>query len=81
MALGRHLVAAHIRSVGWAVPLLFAGSPTILSGQGHDPVSLIIRSDDLIIRSDDRPTHFVSRADRQARPPGHAKTRRMRTPP
>src|SRR3989442_15328951 len=46
MALGRHLVAAHIRSVGWAVPLLFAGSPTTLSGQGHDPVSLIIRSDD-----------------------------------
>ena len=74
MALGRHLVAAHIRSVGWAVPILFAGSPPTLSGQGHDPVSLIIRSDD-------RPTHFVSRADRQARPPGHAKTRRMRTPP
>ena len=74
MALGRHLVAAHIRSVGWAVPLLFAGPPTILSGQGHDPISLIIRSDD-------RPTHFVSRADRQARPSGHAKTRRMRTPP
>jgi len=46
MALGRHLVAAHIRSVVWAVPLLLGGSPMSLPGQAPDPVSLIIRSDD-----------------------------------
>src|SRR5207248_4516808 len=46
MAPGRHLVAAHIRSVGWALPLLFGGSPLSLPGQARDPVSLIIRSDD-----------------------------------
>src|SRR5947208_1991432 len=46
MAPGRHLVAAHIRSVGWALPLLFGGSPMSLPGQARDPVSLIIRSDD-----------------------------------
>src|SRR3989442_13263125 len=42
----RHLVAAHIRSVVWAVPLLLGGSPMSLPGQAPDPVSLIIRSDD-----------------------------------
>jgi len=46
MAPGRHLVAAHIRSVVWALPLLFGGSPLSLPGQAPDPVSLIIRSDD-----------------------------------
>src|SRR6266550_5848739 len=46
MALGRHLVAAHIRSVVWAVPLLLGGSPMSLPGQARDPISLIIRSDD-----------------------------------
>src|SRR5437867_9292533 len=46
MALGRHLVAAHIRSVVWAVPLLLGGSLMSLPGQAPDPVSLIIRSDD-----------------------------------
>src|SRR5439155_13999415 len=46
MAPGRHLVAAHIRSVVWALPLLFGGSPLSLPGQARDPVSLIIRSDD-----------------------------------
>src|SRR5438445_10354262 len=46
MALGRHLVAAHIRSVVWAVPLLLGGSPMSLPRQAPDPVSLIIRSDD-----------------------------------
>src|SRR5947199_5479038 len=46
MAPGRHLVAAHIRSVGWAVPLLLGGSLMSLPGQAPDPVSLIIRSDD-----------------------------------
>src|SRR3989449_9472479 len=42
----RHLVAAHIRSVVWAVPLLLGGSAMSLPGQAPDPVSLIIRSDD-----------------------------------
>src|SRR5436309_14594212 len=46
MAPGRHLVAAHIRSVGWALPLLFGGSRLSHHGQARDPVSLIIRSDD-----------------------------------
>ena len=46
MAPGRHLVAAHIRSVVWVVPLLLGGSPMSLPGQARDPVSLIIRSDD-----------------------------------
>src|SRR5881397_1642340 len=42
----RHLVAAHIRSVVWAVPLLLGGSSMSLPGQAPDPVYLIIRSDD-----------------------------------
>jgi hypothetical protein len=46
MALGRHLVAAHIRSVVWVVPLLLGGSPIRLSGQVRHPVSLIICSND-----------------------------------
>src|SRR5256885_12578987 len=43
MALGRHLVAAHIRSVVWAGPLLFTGSPMSLPAHAPDPVSLLIR--------------------------------------
>ncbi len=31
MALGRHLVAAHIRSVGWAVLVVFPSSPLAVS--------------------------------------------------
>jgi predicted glycoside hydrolase/deacetylase ChbG (UPF0249 family) len=46
MALSRHLVAAHIRSVGWAVLLFFPSSPMSLLGQAREPVALIIRSDD-----------------------------------
>jgi hypothetical protein len=47
MALGRHLVAAHIRSVVWVVPLLLGGSPMPLSGQARDTASLIIRQEEL----------------------------------
>src|SRR2546425_3910331 len=47
MALSRHLAAAHIRSVMWAVALVFfASSPISVLGQAPAPVSLIIRTDD-----------------------------------
>jgi len=47
MALSRHLAAAHIRSVMWAVALVFfASSPITVLGQAPAPVSLIIRTDD-----------------------------------
>src|SRR6266705_419447 len=46
MALSRHLVAAHIRSVVSAVPLLFVNSPVSVVGQASDPVYLLIRADD-----------------------------------
>jgi hypothetical protein len=47
MALSRHLVAAHTRSVGWAVVLcVLVISPRALPGQTSTPVSLTIRTDE-----------------------------------
>ncbi len=46
MALSRHLAAAHIRSVGWAVLLLSGGSPVFMVGQTPGSTTLIIRTDD-----------------------------------
>src|SRR6266566_8883414 len=72
MALSRHLVAAHIRSVGGPS---YAFPPPLAACR--------VRSDRRarLPQGSQRPPHDVLRTDRQAGPPGHAKTRRMRIAP
>jgi hypothetical protein len=92
MVRGRHLVAVHISRVGWIVPVLRAGPALFGFGQSAvtksagapDPVSLDALPSQRIRRGrqgPERSAHHVSRADRQAGPQGHAKTRRVRTLP